>query len=373
MQPANQQQLDDFIASRLGIPLSRFLEPTVDAPPTGHSVRRNGVYLAIREARREDDATLPQGVWVHELKRADWAKVSEIAKKALSKKCKDLQLAVWLLEAEIHQHGFRAIAPCMILLQNLCEKFWEDLHPRIENGDLEFRTNPIVWADEKLLPALRLVPLTATDTAGNALTWNDWEMAQRYEAIRSKLGAKAPPSEGATVHEFATRAAATAKEFYLGLWEELDEGLASIADLNAALDRLCGDEAPRLSEMTMLLEDILAFSEAELAKRGIWFAEEGDPEPEGPGEETPPGPEGGGGGSGGGPIRSRAEAYARLNEAAEFLKRIEPHSPTPYLVKRAIEWGNMNTTELYRELFVHFQGNLNIFELLGIEEDGKSS
>jgi type VI secretion system protein ImpA len=55
-------------------------------------------------------------------------------------------------------------------------------------------------------------------------------------------------------------------------------------------------------------------------------------------------------GSGGRPIRSRAEAYRRRSEAADYLLRTEPHSPTPYLVKRAVSWGGMTLTKLLREV-----------------------
>ena len=82
---------------------------------------------------------------------------------------------------------------------------------------------------------------------------------------------------------------------------------------------------------------------------------------------------GDGGGGDQGPIRSRADAYARLAEAADYLMHLEPHSPAPYLVQRAVEWGNLNTAELYHEVFVKFAGQLSIFELLGIENTESTS
>ena len=48
----------------------------------------------------------------------------------------------------------------------------------------------------------------------------------------------------------------------------------------------------------------------------------------------------------------------------------EPHSPTPYLVKRAVSWGDMTLTELLREL-VNDDNNLKaILSLLGLKGDG---
>ena len=71
---------------------------------------------------------------------------------------------------------------------------------------------------------------------------------------------------------------------------------------------------------------------------------------------------------GGTPIRSRSEAYRRLAEAADYLLRTEPHSPTPYLVRRAVAWGHMSLGELLQEL-VQGEGDLRaIYTLLGMRE-----
>ena len=83
-----------------------------------------------------------------------------------------------------------------------------------------------------------------------------------------------------------------------------------------------------------------------------------------------PATEDAGGAARGGPIKTRAQAYQRLIEAADYLMRTEPHSPTPYLVKRAVAWGRMSLTELLSEI-VNTPEDLNsIFSLLGIRGRG---
>ncbi|HEY6331769.1 MAG TPA: type VI secretion system protein TssA, partial [Blastocatellia bacterium] len=67
---------------------------------------------------------------------------------------------------------------------------------------------------------------------------------------------------------------------------------------------------------------------------------------------------------GSGSITSRDEAYRRLAEAAEYLSRMEPHSPAPYLVKRAILWGSMSLPELLREVVRNQTELSEIFRLL---------
>lgn len=67
-------------------------------------------------------------------------------------------------------------------------------------------------------------------------------------------------------------------------------------------------------------------------------------------------------------ITTRAEAYRALDQAAELLLRIEPHSPVPYLVKRSVRWGSLSLSELYAELF-QIADPAVVFRLLGIQKE----
>jgi type VI secretion system ImpA family protein len=377
------QKAQQYFQNNLGIPFDTLLTPISPEQPTGKSVRGNGVYSAIKEARREDDPTLPMGAWEHELKRADWHKVSDIAVHAIASKSKDLQLAAWLLEAQINLSGFDGIASCVVLMESLCNTYWEELHPQMEDGDAEYRANILAWANEKLLPAVRLIPIT-TSGRGHEFHWGDWEQAKRNEKLKGATGHRGELKlEGATVSEFSSAMAATATESHTYLYRKLADALESLEALTATLDRLWGDEAPSMNALAGLLEQIQALVASELYKRGVRLSAMGKTSRDGDKAKDEDGDSGGGGGSGDGssgsdddsgggdgrgPIRNRADAYARLAEAADFLMHIEPHSPAPYLVHRAVEWGNLNTAELYHEVFVKFGGQLSIFDLLGIAE-----
>ncbi len=397
------KKAQSYFENQLGVPWDALLTPIAPEQPAGKSVRGNGVYSAIKEARREDDPTLPQGAWTYELKRADWRKVSDIAAHAIASKSKDLQLAAWLLEAQINITGFDGIASCILLIEELCKAYWLELHPQIEDGDIEYRANILEWANEKLLPAIRLIPITACGR-GTEYHWADWEQAKRNEQIKSAHGNRADLQlDGPILGEFATAMAGTPTDAHMALYRKLADALESIESLSNVLDQLWGEDqdqnAPSLNALAGLLEQIQALIAADLYKRGVRIsavaggAVTGVPgKPAGKGGT---GNTGGGSGSGGddagrssgdgggdggdggsddtdygrGPIRDRADAYARLAEAADYLMHLEPHSPTPYLVQRAVEWGNLNTAELYHEVFVKFSGQLSIFELLGIAQE----
>ena len=74
--------------------VERLLRPIPGDNPAGAYLRYEGTYDRIQEARREDDPTLPQGVWERTLKKADWKSVRTICTEALETRSKDLQIAV---------------------------------------------------------------------------------------------------------------------------------------------------------------------------------------------------------------------------------------------------------------------------------------
>lgn len=373
------QSAAHYFDEQLGVTFEALLTPIDNALPAGKSIRGNGVYSVIEKARRQDDASLPMGGWEHDLKRADWARVSSAALDALQSQSKDMQLVAWLLEAQIHQRGFASIGPCMVLMDNLFEYYWDTLHPQIEDGDLDFRANILRWISEKLLSALRLVPITSTQRE-TEYSWSDWEQARRNEQLKENGGNRNGDGlEGITLNEFNAGINATPTEAYLTLQHTLVNALDAIDTLNRTIDERFGDEAPSLASMTNLLEQILSLADGELHKRGI------RPPPEIPAqdcvaeasanaiEDSHPAHVVAPIGNAVGPIRDRADAYARLAETADFLMRLEPHSPVPYLVRRATDWGRLNTVELYQELFLKLGGQLNIFEMLGLEAQSENN
>src|SRR5204863_8911542 len=68
-----------------------------------------------------------------------------------------------------------------------------------------------------------------------------------------------------------------------------------------------------------------------------------------------------------GPPRSRAEAIARLGEAAQYFSDAEPHSPVAYLVRRAIRWADMPFADVLGELVKDDKLVKQIGETLGIQ------
>jgi len=136
------------------------LTPISGENPAGASLRYDRVYDQIKEARTEDDDTLPSGAWARQTKRADFRAVIKLAGDALALRSKDLQLAVWLGEALLKQEGIATLTPVLQLLLALQTTFWETLHPEIDEGDAGMRAAPLQWAATRYAKLLNEAPLT---------------------------------------------------------------------------------------------------------------------------------------------------------------------------------------------------------------------
>ncbi len=70
-------------------------------------------------------------------------------------------------------------------------------------------------------------------------------------------------------------------------------------------------------------------------------------------------------------IGSREEAYALLDAAAGYLAATEPHSPAPWLVRRAVGWGGMELGELLESLIGEGYDLKSLRLLLGLAGEGR--
>lgn len=350
----------------LDLPL--LLAPIDPSAPAGASLRASAVYRGIELARSADDASLPMGQMPHELKRADWPAVQRMCVEALCHQTKDLQLAVWLLEALMQQRGLAGIAPGLRFVAALLDAFWEGLHP----ADHSHRANLLRWVNRRLLLTLKLIPLSG-DTE-SAYAWADLELAQRVaqQATPERKSDDDGADGDADLQALHKRLAATPAPVCRERLASLGQALQAVAELNGLIDRRFDDDAPSLGSFARTLESIQGWFAGELRRRGLPLSSE-PPAPAmpaaTPGPVTPHTPAAVAAPQ---PVvdaqDARGQAYAMLASASEILLRIEPHSPVPYIVQRAVAWGSLNTAELYRELFLRTGGQINIFELLGLQD-----
>lgn len=378
--------------------LTQLLEPLAQESPAGSSLRYDPLYAQIREAREEDDATLPMGDWTRPLKKADWHAVASRSDDVLRTRSKDIQVAFWLTEAWLRLHGLPGLTAGARLLKGLLTAFWDEAHPMIDGDDHDSRIAPLVWANdtlaETLLLHVRLMPFP--DLTPPFITLNNWQ-----RALTSEFGAGASRSShqehgerltagtsGTASRQAILEQAGTDLTSLVRLERQIAEAGAAWNALSELLDMRLGVNAPSLSKVEGMLlqmhlamrsllqerdprdettyivpEDSLSLSEPLTQQATIDSTMSDNTVPVAASLLNP------------GATRkdsvmqigSRAEAYMLLELAAAYLKRTEPHSPTPYLVGRAVNWGRLSLPQLMQEV-LNEEGDLNrFFSILGIQ------
>jgi type VI secretion system protein ImpA len=99
----------------------------------------------IAQARQQDDPTLDQGEWATALKEADWQLVAARCAEMIATRSKDLRLAAWLAEALAKTRGLRGLGDGYAVLAGLCEMYWTDLYPLVDDGDYDQRIGNLFW------------------------------------------------------------------------------------------------------------------------------------------------------------------------------------------------------------------------------------
>jgi type VI secretion system protein ImpA len=331
------------------------LNPIAGSNPSGANLRYDPVYDQLKEARRQDDAG-PQGDWQHERKVADYRIVVDLTGKALAERSKDLQLAVWLTDAALHREGFAGLQQGLDLLRGLLEQFWDTLYPEIEDDDLEPRSLLLGWVGERLVDAVRSIPITAggfglLQYQESRRTGSEEDAAQSdaKRAARTAAIAEGKP----TVEDFDKDAASTPTAQYEAWLAALDGCLASTTSLATLCDEKFGNDGPGFVPLRTALEEVRHTTNQILQKRPGRVAAESQPEPE---LEPRPEPE---------PVFNPAEAAApaapppprkaviglepdslenvapRLQAVAKFLRAQDAYSPAPYLMLRGYRWGEL--------------------------------
>lgn len=369
------------MATEQVIDVAAILQPIAGDNPAGKDVRDGKDFDVLKDARRQDDV-LSQGDWKRDAKVADWPKAIQVATKILTGQSKDLQVAVWLVEALVKRHGFAGLRDGLKVLQGLHANFWDGLYPAIEDGDLEYRSGKLD-ALNKLLPfAVNNVPLVRAGD-GTVYTYVHYKESQDIENLRRAAADDSEKrrqleealQEGKLDGEkFDKAVAGTPLAHCTALLEQLSDCWDVYEQLDQVLDEKYGEVAPSLravkdaiGECRFLMNSIvkkkggvgLDVVEAPEARNGVGAEVVGAA-----GATATVGTF-----SGGIEPHDRSEALRRLAAVAEFFRKTEPHSPISYLVQRAARWGEMPLEAWLREVIKDDTVLGGVRETLGIKEE----
>ena len=348
--------------------IDQLLAPISADAPCGVDLRYEREFDQLRDLRREDDASLPTGVWQSTLKRANWPDVEKLTTILLLERSKDLMLSAWLGEAWLHLQALDGLPGSLALIAGLCERFPEDLHPRAEDGDQSWRVIPLEWLVRRYSEVLLTrVPLFGSRNSDfEAYTLEVWrrlqvQQVQANDSKNAKTSAEAARNEQKKLNE---QIRVTPLAFWLRTQGNLLLSLQHLQRLDSWSDAYLGDQAPGLRPLQDTIEALLKLVQEFIAMH----PQQPAPPPlvvEVPAAVAPSVEDA--------PIAqafrepaNREEAYRQLLLIAEYLARTEPHSPVPYLIRRGVEWGNKPLSELLGELISADAESRRLWTLLGV-------
>lgn len=357
------------------------LEPIDGESPVGIDLREsddpNNDYRSIRDNRKrardfEDQADLgestPDGGEPRSEAMRLWRQVEDAGRNYLATQSKDIEIAAYLVEAMIRRHGFSGLTDGMNILLGLVEQYWGELYPRPDldyDEGIEATLTPIGRLDFGY--PLRRIPVTDDTSIGEFVVWQHTQATQ-LESFDAEERQRRVDQGAITTEMFDRAAAETTGEFFQSLKSDLDDAVAAVNELSAALDERAGMDAPNLKPALEALEEadraLRLIAGTKLASDEPLDDADGDDQADGEGSG---GSSGGGGGQAVGAIRTREDAFKELEKIALWFERTEPQSILPAEIRKAIRRGRMSPAELYADLIDDESVRDRLYRDVGIE------
>lgn len=245
------------------------LDPISADLPAGVDLRWTAEWDRIKEARRTDD-TLDSGKWAKkDRKTSDWPLVKSLVTTALRERSKDLQLSLWLTEANIKLDGFRGLRDGLRLTRELMVRFWDKgLYPVMEDGP-EDRAGPFEWLNNKLVDSIENISITPRLDQGTEYSLIDLKEARRVGSEANWKTAEGEIDEKRRkTYDDAVAAGHISMEMFervlreskRAIQEELNqmfqETCGEFRALEKVIEEKFGDVAPNLSDCRTSLSEI---------------------------------------------------------------------------------------------------------------------
>lgn len=361
-------------------------KPISEENPSGKDLRYTSVYDAIKQARSAEDSTLPQGIWKHNVKSSDYKKVASLSYEALCTQSKDLQLAVWLIEAWVVSYGIEGLLQGFNMLEKIIKNFWQTLYPKINKPtDPNMRLAPLRWMNEKLPEKISsyvpLAPIDKNNTTPITLAAYIQEQSVEKKIRQSQNPAqekeKYKRQKKYTLSDYEQRLENVPVTYYKDLYNNLKTNKETLISIESYINTQLPDSVFSFTKIKKLFrnyEMIIQPYLADLADSNqtspdttdeekkieplketlptISTEEKTTPIPTQEKKEYPSLP----------PsvtenlpeitssIDYRQQAYAQLKKIGDHLLKIDPHSPASYLLQKSIAWSALSLEDIFHEL-----------------------
>jgi type VI secretion system protein ImpA len=242
------------------------------------------------------------------------------------------------------------------LLDGLIDQAWDRLVPVVDDpSDLDIRAAPFEWLDDpdrgarfpSTVGGITLLDATKEVPSMGYLDWKQGQSSQgtsgagKFDQILSATSLEVIQ----TRHDLVLRAREILGRLTQRLSDKLKDLAPSMVRIRTMLDQCEGLLAQIIAKKSPVQSASPAAGD-QAASGSVSNSQAMQPNNAG----------------------SRQQAYQMLANAADILASIEPHSPVPYLIRRAVELGRLPFPELI-QAFVREQNVLEtMFRELGIEK-----
>jgi len=158
------------------------LAPISSGNPTGVNVRRTSVFdwIGLNSARQGEHGgcLCPHG---GRIDGPDWKKVERLATIALSSHTKDLQIAIWLVQALTFNAGLNGLCAGLFILREIIRRYWAGLHTACEeyheyDWESDDRVVLLEWFKGQLATWITMAPFTP-ESNGRSFSFAEYAVA----------------------------------------------------------------------------------------------------------------------------------------------------------------------------------------------------
>jgi type VI secretion system protein ImpA len=298
-------------------------------------------------------------------KPPDWRSVSKLAE-SLFERTRDVRVAIYWTRAQVHLESAVTLPDSLRLIHGLLERYWDDVHPRPDDGDAYARVNALndMCSAGGLLGDLRQ-SLIISNRAIGELRGREVEIAL---GMLDPRDGESVPSRGQIEQMIADAAADDP-----ALRPFAANALARLEKINELMREKVGyGSAPDLQPLIALMTGIQSLipGDESSAAGGDTAADFGGGGDDGSGVAAPRRAARGGGGLGSS-IDTREDALRAIDMVCAYLERTEPTNPAQFFLRRARKLVDKNFIELVRELAP--ESLEQVARIMGISADEISS
>jgi type VI secretion system protein ImpA len=353
---------DDLESSGQPTIVDTWLEPLGD-PACGEDLEWDNDFLEMTQA-----AAGKPGTQFSDDKDAvppDWRAVQRLAE-SLFERTRDVRVAIYWARSQVHLESAATLADGFRLIHGLLDRYWDDVHPRPDDGDAYARVNALndMASAGGLLGDVRNASIVSSRAIGE-LRGRDVEIA--LGTLEPRDGEAAMGS--AQIEQMLRDVAAD--DPALRLFPR--RAVAYLEKINDLMrERVGYGSAPDLQQLIALMKGIEGLMPGAEESSAGDTAGDFDAGAEDTGGSAPTARRGGARGAGlTGSVETRDDALRAIDLVCAYLERTEPTNPAQFFLRRARKLVDKNFLELVRELAP--ESLEQVARIMGVSSDEISS